>query len=493
MPAPSAATPAANRADGQAGPGPGGEDDPTAKDPTAGRQESLVSVTWAGPSLVQVGQCAAYTLLVNNTSTLSLSKVQAHLRLPAGMTARETRPGAAAEAGVLTWQLGTLLPRQEKRLQMELVVDARGDVTPRAWVTFTGVSSAALRVRVREPKLALKVAAPGRVIAGDPVNVLLTVSNAGDSLAGAVKVRANLSEGLAHARGRAVDVEVGDLAAGESRTVQLSCLARAGGQQRCDVAAESGGCVRAQERVVVVVLVPRLEVELSGPALRYVDRKATYTLRVVNGGEVPASNVTLSEAIPPGFKLVAAAGGQHAPAARTVTWFFGELAPGQARQVQLELVAVKAGEHRHRATACSERGFKFEVARELVTRVEDFSALGLEIAHADDAIEVGKDMTYEVIVTNAGSKMETDIKLACAFPEKMEFKSAHGPTRYHREGNVLAFEPLPGLAPRGDVVYQIRVRALAPGDVRFKTMVTSTDLVEPVIKTEATRIYADRP
>ena len=102
-------------------------------------------------------------------------------------------------------------------------------------------------------------------------------------------------------------------------------------------------------------------------------------------------------------------------------------------------------------------------------------------------------MVYEVIVTNSGSKMETDIKLVCAFPEKMEFKSANGPTRYHREGNVLAFEPLPRLAPRGDVVYQVRVRALAPGDVRFKTMVTSTDLVEPVIKTEATRIYSDRP
>jgi hypothetical protein len=89
--------------------------------------------------------------------------------------------------------------------------------------------------------------------------------------------------------------------------------------------------------------------------------------------------------------------------------------------------------------------------------------------------------------------METDVKLICALPDKMEFKSATGPTRYHREGNVLAFEPVAKLAPRGDVVYRIKVRGLAPGDVRFKTQVTSTNLIEPVIKTEPTRIYSDRP
>src|SRR5581483_6089872 len=189
--------------------------------------------------------------------------------------------------------------------------------------------------------------------------------------------------------------------------------------------AESGGCVKAQERGALTVIIPRLEVELNGPGLRYVDRKAVYTVRVMNRGEVPASNVTMSEFIPAGFKFVSASdGGHHAPSVQTISWFLGELSPGQSRQAQFELQATRAGEHKHHVTACSERGFKVEVGQELVTRVEDFSSLSLEIAHADDAIEVGKDMTYEVLVNNAGSKMEEGIKLICAIPEKMEFRSA---------------------------------------------------------------------
>ena len=61
------------------------------------------------------------------------------------------------------------------------------------------------------------------------------------------------------------------------------------------------------------------------------------------------------------------------------------------------------------------------------------------------------------------------------------------------EGKTVTFEPLPKLAARADAIYRLTVKTLAAGDVRFKTQVTSTNLVEPVIEMEATRIYADAP
>ncbi len=453
-----------------------------------------MTIEWIGPSAAQVGEQAEYTLLIRNTSSLPLHKVQANVQLATGMAVKGTKPGALTEGEVLVWQLGTLLPKQQKSLQLQVVILIKGDVSPRAWVTFTGQSSATLRIAVSEPKLALKVSAPPPVLAGDPVTFVLTVNNAGDGVAGQVKIHADLSEGLEYGRGRNVDFEVGDLAAGESRTVQLVCIARAGGEQKCDVAAASGGSVKAHEKAGVNVLVPRLEVELKGPGVRYVERKATYTMRITNRGEIPACNTTASEAIPAGFNFVSATdGGRLAPSNRAATWFLGDMAPGQVREVRFDLLAVKAGEYRHRVTACSERGFKVEVAQELVTRVEDFSALSLEIAHTDDAIEIGKNTTYEVLVTNAGSKMETDIKLMCILPDKMELKSAQGPARYHQEGNVILFEPVPRLAPRGDIVFQLKMKAVTAGDVRFRAQVASTNLIEPVIQTQAMRIYSDRP
>ena len=47
------------------------------------------------------------------------------------------------------------------------------------------------------------------------------------------------------------------------------------------------------------------------------------------------------------------------------------------------------------------------------------------------------------------------------------------------------------LAPRADVFYRVIVKCLQPGTVHFKAQVTSTNLPEPVIKVEATRIYSD--
>src|SRR4029078_3615842 len=54
--------------------------------PGRGRQESFVTIDWVGPPVAQVGEHPEYTLLVRNTSSLPLHKVQANVRVPAGMT-----------------------------------------------------------------------------------------------------------------------------------------------------------------------------------------------------------------------------------------------------------------------------------------------------------------------------------------------------------------------------------------------------------------------
>jgi uncharacterized repeat protein (TIGR01451 family) len=464
-------------------------------DPVAGRHDSIVTLDWSGPSLAQVGEPAEYTLVVRNLFHQPVHKVQVSVRLAPGMKASNSKPHAATQGDVLTWQVGTLLPRQEKSLQVQLAPGAKGDVSPQAWVQYTGIVSSSMHLHVHETKLALQVTSPTRpVVVGDPANFILTVNNVGDGPAGQVKIHVNLPVGLEHPKGKNFDFEVGDLSVGESRTVQLVCLARAGGDQQAELVVESGSAVKARDHGSVTVLIPGLEVQVDGPGLRYVDRKASYSARVKNGGDVTASNVTLSEAIPAGFRFLAATdGGRLLPGTETVSWFLGELGPGQVRQVQLELIATRAGEQRHRFVACSERGFKVEVAKELVTRVDDYAALALDISRGDEAIELGKDTTFEVLVSNAGSKIDTNIRLICTVPDKMELKGAQGPTRYHREGSLIIFEPVPKMVPRGDAVYQIKLKGMVPGDVRFRSQITSSNLVEPVIKTEAMRIYSDRP
>jgi uncharacterized repeat protein (TIGR01451 family) len=465
--------------------------EPTATpDNTTGRQEPAVSLEWIGSPTAKVGQAAEYSLVVRNACNIPVQQVLVRVRVPQGVNATATEPKAVSESNVLVWELGTLMAKQEKNLQMKLLAEARGDIMPQAWVTFTG--SSVLRIKVREPKLILKAAAPEKVLIGDPAAFTLTVSNPGDGSADQVRIHAVLSEGLEHARGNKIDFEIGNLAAGESRNVTLLCATKTGGPQKCEGAAEAEGNLSSKDAASVNVITPRLDLQVTGPGLRYLERKALYTLKVTNPGDAPATNVTVGDMVPDGFKVLAASdGGRHDFQTRTVSWFLGEIAPGQTREVKLEVQAINPGEHKHKASAVGARGLRAEA--ELTTRVEGLSALLLEMVDTEDPIEVNGDTAYEVRITNTGSKTETDIKLVATVPDKMEFKNAQGPVRYHTEGKTIVFDPFEKLAPRADAIFRINVKALDPGTVRFKIQVTSTNLVDPVIKMEATRIYSDAP
>ena len=102
-------------------------------------------------------------------------------------------------------------------------------------------------------------------------------------------------------------------------------------------------------------------------------------------------------------------------------------------------------------------------------------------------------MAYEIRITNAGSKTETDLKLVATLPEKMVLKSAKGPVRYHEDGKAIIFEPIDRLAPKADAVFIVEAKAMEPGSVRFKIQLTSASNQEPLVKMETTRIYSDGP
>ncbi|MFL5342077.1 MAG: CARDB domain-containing protein [Gemmataceae bacterium] len=465
-----------------------GDEGAANNDNPTGRQEPAVSLEWIGPPAAKVGQPADYSIVVRNVCNIPVQQVLVRVRMPQGLNVVATEPKAVTEESVLMWDVGTLLPKQERNLQMKLVSPTRGDIGCQAWVTFTGAS--AMKIRVREPKLLIKASGPEKVLVGDACTFVLTVSNPGDHPAEQVKIHAELSEGLESVRGPKVDFDIGPLGAGETRSVQVLCATKTGGDQKCEAIAEAADGLKAADKAAVSVMMPRIDLEVLGPKLRYLDRKATYKFKVTNPGDAPAANVTVSDLVPPGFKfLTATEGGRHDFSTRTVTWFLGEIGPGQSREVLMEVLCVNKGVHNHKVTTTASRGLKLE--QEVTTKVEGLSAIALEMIDLDDPVEVGADETYEIRITNTGTQTETDVKLICTIPDKMTFKNATGPTKFTQTGNEIVFEPIARLAPRADAIFRVTVKCNTPGVVNFKSRITSTLLVEPVHKEEATRIYSD--
>jgi len=455
---------------------------------SSSRQEPAVSLEWIGPSAVKVGMPAEYSLSVRNICTIPVQKVIVQVRVPTGVNVVTTEPKAEGSENVLVWELGTLLARQDRRLNIKLMSTQRGDIPCQAWVTFTG--SALMKMRVREPKLVVKVTVPEKALVGDPANLVLTVANPGDHPADKVKITATLAEGLETIRGNKLNYDLGTLSAGETRTVTVPCVPKSPGRHKCDVFAEAEGGLKAGENVAVNVIQPRLDLAVVGPKMRYLDKKATYTFKVANPGDAPAANVFITDIVPHGFKFVSADnGGQFDEASRSVKWFLGELGAGQHKEVKVELLAAAQGEFTHKIMAHASRGMKAD--QEIKTMIEGLSAIQMELVDTEDPVEVGSDTAYEIKVTNTGSKAETDVRLVCTVPTLLKLKNVQGPVQYNVVGNEIIFQPLPRLAPKADVVYRVTVTAAQKGDARFKASLTTSGLVEPVVKVEPTKVYAE--
>ena len=121
--------------------------------------------------------------------------------------------------------------------------------------------------------------------------------------------------------------------------------------------------------------------------------------------------------------------------------------------------------------------------------IEGLAAVNFQIADKTGPIEVGGQSTYEIRVSNQGSKAATNVRIAAMVPRELKLVSADGPVRYKIEAQRIIFEPLKSLAPKSDVTFSITAQALAAGDLRVQVQLASDDLRDPITKEENTRVF----
>ena len=250
------------------------------------KQEPIVSVEWVGAATAQLNQPLACQILVRNSGPVPVHSVLVRHRLSPGVTCRRIEPPATTERDELVWTVGTLQPGQQRRLELHLVATQRGTLNCQATVSFA--ASAGQQVQVREPLLLVKMRAPEKAVVGENVNLLFAVANPGDGVAELVRVKALLPDGLDSARGRVVDLDVGNLSPKESRMLQIACVAKTSGIHKSTIVASAEGNLRASDHAVTDILEAKLDLAIQGPKLRYLDRHAVYTLKVANPGAAPS-------------------------------------------------------------------------------------------------------------------------------------------------------------------------------------------------------------
>ena len=437
------------------------------------------------PEKVQLNQPFEYTIQVTNLTDMLLSDIVVKENLPAGFKYQRSAPAGKLDGNTLSWMMESLGPKASEKIVITGAASEVGWIQTCANATY--VIPACAKTQVVQPALALVKTAPDRVTICDNIPFQFTVTNKGTGTATNVKLSDKLADGLKADGKTAIDLALGNLAPGQSVSRTVIVKADKTGTYKNQATAAADGDLKAESGITqTVVTQPVLTIEKTGPKTQYLGRAISYDIVVANKGDAAAVETVVTDAIPANVGDVKASDNGTVAAGR-ITWNLGTLAPNASRKLTVTFTPAAAGEFKNeaRATAVCAQA----VAASSGTQIAGIAAVLLEVVDLDDPIEVGKNETYVITVTNQGTAPDTNIMIKVFLEDSMQFVSAGGATRGTFADGAITFEALPSLAPKAKTTWRVVVKAVKAGDVRFRVTMNTEELERDVVETEATQFF----
>jgi uncharacterized repeat protein (TIGR01451 family) len=447
------------------------------------------------PDAVPLGKDISYEIVVKNAGTHAVTGVKVEEELPQGARYLGGEPAGEVTPGAIGWTIGELAAGAEKRIKLNVKPAGEGDFRTSPRVTFT--AAAGNTIKITRPKITASITGPEAVLINEEAAFVIQVKNDGTGPANKVKIHVSLPAGLRHPQqrdGSPVEAELPVLAAGETKSVTLKVKALEAGTQSCELTVLAEACGATKCSAVTMVQKPMLEARLVSPGKAMVRGEPTFTVEVANPGNAPTPNVQAAVSFPEGLEFVSASdGGNYEPGSRTITWNLGSQPAGGKKPLTFKLRAGLHGKLEVRAVAASPArvGEKpLEARTTAVLEVDGVPAVGFEVVNVDNPAEVGKEVTYEIRITNQGTRPLTNLKLAAVLSEGLTVSGVTGPVKHAATGQTIGFEPIPRLAVKADVVVRLKAKGTTAGDLRCKVQLSCDQLKQPVFKEESTVFFA---
>ena len=320
-----------------------------------------LSVTKTGtPNPVVAGNNLTYTLLVQNLGPSDAQNVVINDPLPAGVTLISATPAQTSGPNPLVWDLGTMAAGQSKTITVVVKVDSSQTANLSNTVTVTSSTTDPVPSNNTdtEPTVVItqadvsvvKTASASVSSPGDSLTYTLKVKNNGPSDAQNVVVQDTLPAGVtfvsaspAQSSGpNPLTWNLGVVTAGQTKTITIvvTVNSNASGQITNLVSVTSSTTdpdPTNNSSSVTTDIVNQADVKITkyGPqtAVR-AETEFTYTIVVQNLGPAVARNVVVVDSLPVEVSYVSAS-----PVAvqtnNTLTWYLGDLQPGETRLVYL--------------------------------------------------------------------------------------------------------------------------------------------------------------
>lgn len=456
--------------------------------PTGRKESSALLIERTAPTSVSLGAPFTYEIKVTNLTEVPLTEVVVADTTDDNFKLTSAQPAPTSSTGNRhVWNIGTLAGNESRTI---LVTGSATKVaTLKDCLEATYNTKLCNDVFVTEPKLKTNSQAPASASACDPIPITYTVTNTGTGTAKNVKLDIALDNLTNDQGAKTHTVNIGDLRAGESKTVNTSFKSVAPGTATSKATVSGDGNLKIESDANTTQIVkPELTITNKAIEVTLLDRDIKNTIVVTNKGNGEARNVVIEDSLPSGLPFKSASdNGVVSTNKDKVTWNVGTLAPGASKEVSATVVANKIAKVESNATArayCAPA-----VAAPAPTEIRGVPAILLEVIDANDPVLLSEDVTYTITTTNQGSAVGTNIQIICTLEPGMEFVKADGSTEHTVAGNVITFAPVKGLAAKDKAIWHVFVKAKTAGDFRFKAQMTSDQISRPVDESEATTFY----
>lgn len=446
-------------------------------------QTPLYTLTVSVPKEVSIGDTILFNY--NIIAKDDLESVQLIERMPEGCELISSQPEVKQDANTLTWEFDKIPNGGAKHVQLKLKAIGTGMVKSAAYLT--PIPLARVQTKVGEPKIAIEQSAPPMVQVGQAIDLKITVKNPGTFVAKEVEVTYPIPEGITHTEGMTkLMFPIGDLPEGESRSFNVPIVATKRGTHDNIIAVATSNAGLETDTFKIKVVEPAFKITQKGPDQVYVGKPAEYAITVENMGDMPLSNLQLTNVAPTPLMLLDASKGEVQN--NRARWHIPSIEIGESVTHKVVITSPTAGSFSNSATVSDQKNGLTDTAS-ATTLWDGMAALSLEMVDNKDPVIIGEQTTYVVVVNNQGSAPDANVSVKLTFPDELLPVNTQGPTTGVIKGKTVTFAPISKLGAKQTVKFHIHAQSKAEGDARVKVELKSNAIKEPVIEYESTRVY----
>lgn len=428
---------------------------------------SQVSVITRFVDNPEAGKPCTMEITLKNLGALPLEELVLSQEWKTKPEILEVNPKPFIQENKWTWEIPELQPGTGKVFQFKVLAADKDNLTFKPAVAY---KVATLKKNPeKKDGLLVQVQGPQWVRRGQRAVFDIVVANLGLTPAENVTIRDKLPQGLRHPEGELIEATLGDIPAGQTKSIRLETLAVENGKfsQNIQVASTNGEKKLYQSDISVSDGQINLQWKKSweDAAKGELEMILEAKIESIKTGNIQFAIQTV---VPEGLEIV----GSN-PQARyestdstnkLLVWNNPQVTAGKW-SAKLRLKAIKPGDWQLNAKASMENSA--DTSSMFLVRIEGTSEIQGLFQNTSLKANLGSESEIRFSLKNSGSIDLKNTSVRFLFPDGIVPLAWNGPTIAGLDGQNLNFDDLPVLGSRADKTYSVNLKGLSPGEFRI--------------------------